>query len=237
MKKLSAAIFIALAVISLSSCHKIIGSGPVVTESRSTREFSKVECAVPGSIHFIPSENYEITLSAQRNILDVIETYVSGDELKVKVRNNTNIKSHEEITIIVRAPSVNVLALSGSGNLDVAGNWRPVNGRLSISGSGNISANSVETNRLELNVSGSGNIEVLTGKVDNEKISISGSGNIDVSGVEAKTAETHTSGSGSIRLWVTDELETHISGSGDVLYKGSPTIDVRISGSGRLSKL
>lgn len=237
MKKFYAAILIAFAMVTFSSCEKVIGKGPIVTETRTTREFSEIEFSVPGNIRFIQSANTEIMIEAQQNIIDIIETYVSGDELKVKVRDNKNIKSHEEITITVRAPSVHSLTLKGSGNLDVPGNFNPEYGRLRISGSGNIWVNSVETKELEVGISGSGNIQVQNGSTVHEEISISGSGDVDVLGVEASTASAHTSGSGTTKVFVNDELEARISGSGDVFYKGTPAVNANISGSGRVVKL
>jgi hypothetical protein len=237
MEKLYAAILIALAVITLSSCEKVIGKGPIVTETRTTREFSEIEFSVPGNIRFIEAPETELVIEAQKNIIDVIETYVSGTELRVKVRDNTNIRSHEEINITVRAPAVHTIALKGSGNLDIPGNFDPEYGRLSISGSGNVLVSSVETRELNVSISGSGNVEILNGTTDHEDISISGSGDVNLLGVEANTVKTHTSGSGTTRVFVNDELEVRISGSGDLFYKGSPAVNANISGSGRVVKL
>lgn len=237
MKKFYSAILIAFAVVTSSSCEKVIGKGPIVTETRTTREFSEIEFSVPGNIRFLQSAQTEITIEAQRNIIDVIETYVSGTELRVKVRDNTNIRSHEEITVTVRAPSVHTIALKGSGNLDIPGNFNPENGRLSISGSGNVLVSSVDTKDLSLSISGSGNIEILGGKASHEDIHISGSGDVNLLGVEANTVKVQTSGSGTTRVFVNDELDAKISGSGDVFYKGTPSVNANISGSGRVVKL
>ncbi|MBO9573053.1 MAG: DUF2807 domain-containing protein [Chitinophagaceae bacterium] len=237
MKNVYAAILIALAVISLSSCKKVIGTGPVVSESRTTASFSEIEFSVPGSIRYIDSETREIIIEAQRNIIDVIETRVSDNKLKVYVRDNTNIRSHEEITITVKGPGVNRIALQGSGNLEIPGAFTPTNARLSISGSGNMTVDNIETNSLEVNISGSGNIKVRDGLAVDENITISGSGNVDLVGVEASTATTKTSGSGSITVFVHDELNARISGSGDVYYKGDPTVNVDVSGSGKVRKM
>ena len=237
MKKIFLAILIALAGIGFSSCKKVVGKGPIVSETRNTREFTEIECSVPGTIRYVESNDFEILIEAQRNIIDLIETYVSGNELKIKVSNNTNIRSHEEITITVAAPSVNRIALRGSGNIDIPGVFDPEHARLSVSGSGNINVDELETERLDVTISGSGNAEILDGTANEVNITISGSGDVDLSGVEARQAVTETSGSGTIRLWVTDELDARISGSGSVLYRGNPTVDANISGSGKVRKL
>jgi hypothetical protein len=237
MKKFSTAILIAMAVISLSSCDKVVGKGPVVTETRNTGEFTRIESNVPGNIRYIESNDFEILIEAQRNIIDVIETHVSGNELKIKVRSNTNIKSHEDVNITVSAPSVNTIALRGSGNIEIPGTFDPEHAKLSVSGSGNIRVENLRSDDLELTISGSGNADIYNGTTGHETISISGSGDVNVLGVEAMAAVTQTSGSGTIRLWVTDDLDARISGSGSVFYKGSPSVNASISGSGRVAKL
>ena len=239
MKKFYAAILVAMAIVSLSSCEKerVSGKGPVVTESRTVGSFTEIEFSVPGNIRYEQGETREIIIEAQKNIIDVIETRVSGDQLKIYVRNNTNLKSHEDITIIVKGPGVHTIALQGSANLNIPGIFTPTNAKLSLSGSGNIDISSIETNRLDLSISGSGNIRIDDGVAETENITISGSGNVDLEGVEARKAKTQTSGSGNITVFVNEELDAKISGSGDVNYKGTPVVNADISGSGRVRKL
>jgi len=237
MKKITALMLLTVVLISLNSCRKVIGDGPVVTESRNTAEYSEIEFDVPGDLVFVESDHYEISIEAQRNIINVIDTYVSGDELKVKVRNNTIIRSSEDILITIKAPSVSSLVVSGSGTLNVLNLFTPLHAKLRVSGSGRIVINKVITDALDATISGSGSIEVLDGEATKEDISISGSGNVNLLPVMAKKATTHTSGSGNIKVQVQNELNVRISGSGDVFYKGNPEMDVNISGSGRIIRL
>lgn len=237
MKRIYLMLMIGTAFISLNSCKKVTGDGPVITETRSVSNFSEIEFEVPGDIIFIDAPEREVTISAQRNIINVIETYVSGNELKVKVRDNTNIGSSKGITITVKGPNVRSLKLSGSGNLSVPGTFAADDARLRIAGSGTMMVSRVEALKLEVTISGSGNIDVLEGSANDVDLNISGSGNLDLVGLAAKKASTQTSGSGTMKVNVTDELEVRISGSGDVYYLGSPTMDVDISGSGKIRKL
>jgi DUF4097 and DUF4098 domain-containing protein YvlB len=224
-------------LITLNACKKVVGKGPVVSETRTTREFSEIDFGVPGEVIFHEANDVKIEIEAQRNIIDIIETYVSGDELKIKVRDNRNISSSENIRITVHAPGVHSLRLSGSGILTVPGDFSPTNADLRLSGSGKIKMNSINTDILEIRLSGSGKIEVLDGSAVNEIIAVSGSGDVDLQNVEGEKANTQTSGSGNIKLNASKELEVKISGSGDVYYTGNPEINVSVSGSGRLIKL
>jgi len=237
MKKISSALLIAAVCLSLGSCRKVIGEGPVVSQTRSTADFSSVELGVPAEMIFIPSDHNEVVIDAQQNILDLIDTYVSGGELMIKVRNSVNFRARAGIRITIRAASMHGLTINGSGSITVAQPFQPDNLKLRVNGSGNISANNIIAGQLDVSINGSGKIEVLGGTVGHEDMSISGSGDIDLMGIEAESAATQTSGSGTTRVFVHQNLDVHISGSGNVYYKGSPTVNTHISGSGNVVKL
>src|SRR5690349_1003829 len=199
-----------LALFILSSCEKVVGDGPIITETRAVREFSELEFGVPGELEFIESDQQEITIEAQRNIADVIEIYVTGNELRIKVRDDKRIRTSEPVRIIVKAPGVHSFAVSGPGSMTIDNIQHPGTTRLRLSGSGKIIAQKLESTSLETRISGSGSIEVWEGNVEHEDINISGSGNVDLVEVETKKASTQTSGSGNIRINVSDELDVRI---------------------------
>lgn len=234
MKNLRTA-FLLLGMVSVfTSCEKVVGEGPVVTETRNRGGFSGVDLRVSGNVYYTQDADYKLEVRAQQNVLDVLETYVSDNKLVIKYENDVHVRRHEDITIYVSAPDLNSLRVSGSGNITSTG---PINANsleMDVSGSGNIAITDLITNYVEANISGSGNIKVQGGTVTEEKLKISGSGNIDMSGVAAKTANTTTSGSGDTRIHVSERLNVTISGSGSVYYTGQPVINVNISGSGRV---
>ncbi len=237
MKKISAALLTAVALLSLVSCKKYIGEGPVYTETRTTGSFSRVEFGVPGDFEYIPSDRNEIVIEAQQNIINLIETRLSGNELKLGVRNYVNLGRHERIRITVKGPSVNEFSINGSGNLSVVPALQGSTIRFEVHGSGNIRAEKVEAENLYASIDGSGKIMIVDGSAGHENIAISGSGNIDLLGVDASNVRTETSGSGSTKVWAGNNLDVSISGSGSVFYKGSPAISTHISGSGSVIRL
>lgn len=238
MKKISVALLLAIALVSLNACRKVIGHGPVVTENRTTSNFTSINFGVPGDLYYTQDSVYKIEIQAQENILREIETYTVGNELKIRVRDHVRLRSREDIRINISAPSITGLALSGSGNVKVLQPYKPSNARLTVSGSGTMTINQLEpNNNIDATVSGSGELFVLNGMAKHADADISGSGRIDLVGVITKTARTQISGSGSVKLHVTDELNSKISGSGTVYYKGNPIVNTTISGSGRVVRL
>jgi hypothetical protein len=235
MKHLTAFLTLATFIIVFSSCEKIIGKGPVVTENRSTSTFAGLEVHVPAETYFTQDSVYKIELQAQQNILDEMETVVIDNQLKIRFSDhNTKIKSHDGITIRVSAPDISNLEIHGSGNLRVQGPFTPGNIRLGIEGSGSINVNDVATSFIDTRIEGSGSIHVNNGQANEGKAHISGSGNIDLSSVQVHDADARIEGSGTIKVYATDNLDARISGSGTILYRGNPTINTNTSGSGKV---
>jgi hypothetical protein len=217
-----------------SSCEKVVGEGPIQTEIRNTGPFSGIDVRVPGQINYTQDVTYKVEVNAQRNILDVLETYVSNGRLIVRFKHDVNVRRHDDIIINISAPAQNSLRLSGSGNLHANGPLTPSNLNLELSGSGNISLQQLTASYLDADISGSGNITIGAGAVPDVRLGISGSGNIDMANVTTNKAKTTTSGSGYMKLQVAQDLDVSISGSGSVYYRGTPLIHTRISGSGRV---
>ncbi len=233
MKKLS----IVLATLAIGflfpACKKVVGEGPVLTESRPVGNFNSIRFAVSGDLFFTQSATSKLEISAQQNILNVIECRIDNDELVIYFKDNVNVKSHEPIVVNVSGPMVNGLVLNGSGNIH-ADSTQTDNVNLTLSGSGNINLSKLIASTLSADISGSGNIVVSGGAVDKKHLNISGSGGIDTRNVSANDVATVTSGSGEMHVNAAKTLDVTISGSGSVYYSGTPIVNTHISGSGKV---
>jgi len=238
MKKIISVLAIVFVIFSFSSCRKVNGEGPLQTEDRSISNFSGLSTSISGKIYFTEGAVYQVQLIAQRNILDVIETYKTGSKLIIKFRNNVSVKNHSDITVNITAPSLDDLQLSGAANVNVLGNFNAANFDAAVSGSGNLSIDNLQvTNTLNASVSGSGSIKLLAGQANEAKAHVSGSGTVDMAVVQTNRAVATISGSGSAKLNVVQTLNASISGSGNVYYWGNPSVSTHISGSGKVIKM
>jgi hypothetical protein len=232
-----------LGVLSLllfaTSCKKkITGEGPAITQTRAVTDFTKVSFSIPGILYVTQEPGYKLTIDAQQNILDIIQTPVSGGELRIKFDNDKRIGSHDKIIVRVSAPLFNGLNISGSGDISSPSTLQSASLRLGLSGSGSITLSGVDvTGRLEGFISGSGNIQVNGGVAESGDLNISGSGGIEMLGITFKNADARISGSGNIKAGVTQQLNANISGSGSIYYKGNPQVSTKISGSGSVKKV
>ena len=236
MKKLSLAVVSLAAVLFIfPSCEKVVGEGPLVTQTRSVGNFTGVSSEMSGKVNFTIAPDYKVEITAQQNILDVLNTNVVDGVLHIDFKNNVRVRQHEDLLINITAPYADYFRLSGSGNMNVQGDIAADNLKVTLSGSGDITVqNAVIADKIDADVSGSGNISIANGSAVNEDVDISGSGKVEMAGVDAENAVTHTSGSGDVKLSLSKNLDVHISGSGSVFYHGNPIISTHISGSGRV---
>jgi hypothetical protein len=233
MKNFHLALCAILLFIVSSSCKKVTGKGPVVTESRQTATFDGVKLEFSADVYFTQANDYKVELQSQENILDEIETTVINNNLVIRLRHSdTRLRTNDGIQIFVSGPNVRSFIIEGSGYLEVKNPITPANLQLKVDGSGNIKINNVTTTEVNAEVEGSGMIAVNSGNANEANALIEGSGLIDITGLTVKDADASVRGSGNISLFATQTLQASISGSGTIFYKGSPAVTKHISGSG-----
>lgn len=222
----------------LSGCSRenIHGSGRVITEERPVDRFEDVTIEGPLEIHLQQGALVPLRIEAEDNVMRVIETSVSGTNLRIKVRNGVNLKSFRDIHIYVQSEKYRRIIFSGSGSLVSPDTIRTPLFTYEVNGS-NDAQLKVDANEVRINVNGSGNIG-LEGMTRDYYSEINGSGDVNGEELKANNAKVETNGSGNQHIWAVDKLWGHISGSGNVKYKGSPaSLNVTVSGSGKVTKL
>ncbi|MCB2378874.1 DUF2807 domain-containing protein [Hymenobacter sp. BT635] len=237
MNKLLSLCLLALSLL-LAGCHgdifpdKITGSGPVVAENRTVSGFSRLDLAVDADLYLTQGPTSAVRIEAQQNILDVLETNVSGERLSIGY-GRVNVRRHEPIKIFISTPALSSVSVSGSGHIIGQNTWRADKLSISLSGSGSVELSLLGVQSLGTDISGSGWVR-LAGDAARYDGHLSGSGAVEAFTLTVQAAEVRMSGSGSTRLTATQSLYASISGSGAVYYKGRPALTVHTSGSGRV---
>ena len=230
-------LLITAGILSLSSCESdeqknIRGSGPVITETRDLPIHRDISIAIPADVYIYQSQEKEITLEAQANILDVIETQVQDSELGIRLKETVELGDHEPIIIYISSALFNNIRLSGKVNLysetlivtDVLD--------VKISGTGEVDIK-VHANTVAASITGNGKMW-FEGETISEIFTISGTGNIYAFDLLSKISDVSISGSGDMEINVEEHLSAYISGTGDIYYRGYPSIKSLITGTGKL---
>ena len=211
----------------------IKGEGPITNKTLSLEGFTEIDIATSGELYLSQGDNYSVKVEAQQNIIDNLETDVSGGKLQLGF--DKSVSSFESLKFYITMPTLKGVSIAGSA--DVAGETDfsgLENVEINIAGSGNIKL-SLEAKTIDMNIAGSGDID-LEGEASSADASIMGSGSINAGGLSVKKADINIAGSGDCTIDATEQLDVSIAGSGNVYYFGSPEIDKSIAGSGSVEK-
>ena len=208
---LAAAAILALPV----PAAQIDGSGHPATQSRAVHDIYGIAVSVPAQVVVTQGQKEGLTITADDNLLQHIETVVENGMLRIRPRDQASLSARTPIRIEVTARSPQLLAVSGSAR---------------------IAAKSLVLGRVEAKVSGSGRIEV-SGAAPDFTAHISGSGEVDAARLASVDGNVAISGSGRIRLAAQRNVSATIAGSGDIGYYGDPKVEEHIAGSGRIHRL
>jgi len=207
-------------------------------EMRDLPPFTKITLKISGKVYVVQGDTQSVKIVAEDETLEEIITEVKDRTLSIRFPNTNMFKNWNpgKIEIYITIPGIDALTVSGSGDISS----EEINSRildLAVSGSGNIDIEKLTNEQVSAAISGSGNISISGNGVAKElKARISGSGNIDASNFEAENVDVQTSGSGNCSVISNGEIKARISGSGNVNYSGNPAIDSSVSGSGKVKK-
>lgn len=232
-------VVLAAFALMFNGCDEIFssvrGEGPVVSETRSVKDFKGIELGASGDVYFKQAPEFKVVVETQKNIAEILETVVEGGVLKINFKNNIGNVSTDKLIIRVEAPSFERIDLSGSGNMTAENALTGSNLDIKLGGSGNISIKEATFSKIEADVTGSGNIDI-SGTADSGDIGVTGSGNINAEKLKAKTVKASITGSGGIDCYAETDLDVSITGSGDVHYAGTPSVKMHVTGSGNVEK-
>ena len=192
----------------------IRGSGEILTEYRDVKEFSGITLGLPCEVEIELSEEPEITIEADDNILGYILSYVQDGILNINTKN----KLSPSKKIIVKIKTNNISSLN-------------------ISGTAKVKIYNIHEEKLSIKASGTAKISG-NGKANNLDIIISGMGSIDFKEVKTLHTKLKIFGSGKADLYVTESIDASINGTGKANVWGKPAqVTKSVNGLGKINIL
>jgi hypothetical protein len=213
----------------------IRGSGTVVSETRAVKGIDHVDLATLGELLIVQGEEEELVVSAEENILPHLITSVRGSALEIYSEENVGVVPTRKVTYTLKVKDISALSVSSSGSI-YAEKLDSQKLELSISSSGDIRIGNITASDLRVRISSSGNL-TLKGQVVSQDVRISSSGNYLAADLLSQSAYVNISSSGNARIWVTGDLGVQLSSSGNVEYYGNPKVASKTSSSGRVNPL
>jgi hypothetical protein len=221
-------------LIVLSSCHQIQGSGNIVTENRSTGNFTGISAGSAFEVELKTGPATEVRVEADDNLMKYIETRVSGNVLHISTKSRTSILDGH-YKVFVTSPEINYINSSGAASVHII-NVIKNDEKIKLEASGAASINGeVDAPKISADASGAANIAV-SGRTMNYNAEASGSATIKTSELMSETTKVHASGAANAHVFVSVSLDADASGAANIHYKGSGNIVQKTSGAASVKK-
>jgi len=228
-------LFTASACVSFVPGRQVKGSGNLASEDRPVSGVREVSLQGFGDMIITQADQESLTVEADDNLMEYIETRMQGDRLVIKMRDNISFSTDHDIRFLLAVKDLDKVQVSGSGNVESA-SLDVSSLDVVISGSGNVRVDDLKATDLSVKISGSGNFD-LQGQVESQDIEISGSGDYRAGDLQSDKTNVRISGSGNVTVWVEELLDVHVSGQGRIRYYGQPKLTQDFSGQGDLESL
>jgi len=129
------------------------------------------------------------------------------------VDTGRNMKRRHHLRVAVTVPDLTSVALSGTGELKIAG---------------------VANDNFGISLPGTGQLSVA-GSTSSLRVVVDGTGQIAARDLAAKSAKVEVNGTGSATLKVSDSLEANVTGTGSIDVHGKPArVKKSVSGVGSI---
>ncbi len=232
-----ALVFSMLACSSLTSTangngQRITGSGPVVEEVRDVKGVTGVELGMQGILHISAGDTTSLRIEAQDNLMQYIETQVSGGTLLIRNTPGYDLRDTRPIEYYLTVEKLDNIEVSSSGDIEV-GNLKSNSLSIRSNSSGDIKIDGLDGPSLDVKISSSGEVKISNGQIQEQNIDISSSGDYLAGNLASSTADIDLTSSGSATIWVTDHLNGSLSSSGNIYYAGNPKVNIRTTSSGK----
>lgn len=235
-KRYRVILLLLVGILMLAACNPIIkGSGNVISETRQVSDFDRITLSGSGDVIVTQGMGESLTIETDDNVMGHVKSEVDGGTLNLGFEQGINFISPSQLVFYVDIDDLTGLTISGSGAIE-ADRIETESLDAGISGSGNIKITELRASEVGANISGSGEID-LAGEVVNQDVNISGSGEYQTGDICSETVSVNISGSGDATVCALERLDTNISGSGSVNYYGRPSINSSGSGSGEIINL
>lgn len=198
---------------SNSSLEVIEGSGKLATKPLTPQAFTELLLEGSMDIDVQCGETASIEITADDNIVDLIEVSYSGNQLTIGLKPNTSFNTNSPIIAKITNPNLQAVTCKGSGDISIENLNEP---------------------KLAVRIMGSGDVH-LSGKAHSASFDIMGSGDILASALKTEHVTASVMGSGDIELIAIESLTAQVMGSGDIDVINTPnTVSTTCMGSGSI---
>lgn len=236
-----------LMAIALQACkteNAVKNSENYVERNINVNEFTNISIEGSNNVYFIQGNKTSVKVSGNEEDIKRMKIYSKDNTLHIKEESKSiSLMSllrnpRKDVNVYVTSPNIRGVSVLGSGNFSAKDGIDTDRLKLKITGSGDISINSIICNESSIGVVGSGSIEINSLTTAQSDMGIPGSGSISISNATIKNVTGSITGSGSIELNNANigYAKSKITGSGSIDIQGKvDKHDESVTGSGSVN--
>ena len=210
----------------------IKGSGTLKTETIPVKGFNAVLLSGVGQLVIQQTGTESLTISAEDNLLPLIDVSVQGTTLTIRNQSGTTLQPTQPLQYLLTVKDLNSIGLSGAGGVTIT-QFKTATLAVTLKGVGNAALNGLTISDLSVAMSGTGSV-VMGGQTQHQVVTCSGVGVYNAANLASHTATIQLSGTGNATVRVSDSLDVTITGVGSLTYLGNPTVTKHITGVGKV---
>jgi len=226
-------VFFAFSLVVLNSCRQIRGSGNIVTETRTTGDFTGISAGGAYEIEIKNGPVTEVKVEADDNIIKYIETRVSGNTLHIKTKDGVNFNDGH-FKVYITAAEIRKINGSGAANIDFKSILKNED-KITLEAAGAASIDGEVDAPEIVEASGAAKIK-LSGRTRNYKTEASGSADLKTGELMSETTKVHASGAATAHVYSSVSLNADADGAASIYYSGAGSTVVKTSGAANIKK-
>ncbi|MCY1721054.1 DUF2807 domain-containing protein [Prolixibacteraceae bacterium Z1-6] len=196
----------------------IKGNGNVVQEIRNVGDFDEIKVSRGMNVYISQGEPTKITVKADENLLEVIETDTNGGVLEITTKST--IRNATEKKVYITTPNLVMLKSFAGSNIYSETTINTDELEISASAGSNISLD-INTKKLVVSANAGSNIS-LYGEAKSFEGKVSSGSNIKATKLTTQNGKAKASSGANIWLTTENSLNAHASSGGNIFYYGKP---------------
>lgn len=195
------------------------GNKNVIKQERAISEFTQLEVGGAFNVFYTQKDASSLVIEADENLMDKIETTVSGNTLHISSRN---IKNASKLNIYLSSPKLEEIDISGAATFKTENTITVQDLRIEASGASEGELN-LDVETLRTKASGASELKI-SGEANSHEVTASGAADVKASDLITKTTDATASGASDVKINASEKVSSSSSGAGNISVSGNPEI-------------
>jgi len=212
----------------------LIGSGNLETEAYAFSDFTEIEIGSAFEFEIRQSSSYNISVTADDNVMEYVQVSQVGQTLKIGLRTVTWF-GPATLRASVTMPELRGLTVSGASRGDIYDFSSTEDVDITVSGASRVNGD-ITAGDVEFDISGASTVQ-LDGSANDMVAHVSGASRLNLDDFTVNNADVDLSGASSGTVNLSGRLDADLSGASRLWYIGEPTMGtVDTSGASTISQ-